>query len=107
MARFSGLVGYVTQEENDSYVWVPVERSRLMKGDVIHQVSRYEKGDKVNDDVILNHRISLIGDAYAFGNYFNIKWVEMDGIQWKVTSIEIKRPRIIVSLGGVWIGSEE
>lgn len=104
MARFSGLVGYVTEEETVPGVWGPVEKTRMMKGDVIHQVSRYDKGEKVNDDIVLNHRISLIGDSYSFGNYYNLKWVKMGTIKWKVTSIEIKRPRLIVSLGGVWNG---
>lgn len=102
MARFSGLVGYVVEEETAPGVWRPVEKARMMKGDIIHQVSRHDKGDEVNDDVVLNHRISLIGDAYAFGNYYNIKWVKMDSIKWKVSSIEIARPRLLVSLGGIW-----
>lgn len=104
MARFSGLVGYVDQEETVPGVWTPVEKSRKMKGDVIRQSATNTSSGNYNDDVSLNHRISLIGDAYAFGNYFNIKWVEMDGIRWKASSIEVERPRIIISLGGVWNG---
>lgn len=104
MARFSGLVGYVVQEEKVPGVWSDVEKSRKMKGDVIRQSSTNKSSDYVNDDVSLNHRVSLIGDAYAFDNYFNIKWVKMDTKKWKVATIEIERPRIIVSLGGVWNG---
>lgn len=102
MARFSGLVVYVVEEETTPGVWSPVEKSRMMKGDVIHQVSRHQTSDKINDDIILNHRISLIGDAFAFENYYNIRYVKMDSIKWKVTAIEIKRPRLIVTLGGMW-----
>lgn len=102
MARFSGLVGYVTQEESVPGVWTPVEKPRKMKGDIISQTANNTSSEYLNDNVTLNHRVSLIGDAYAFGNYFNIKWIKMDGHKWKVTNIEVKRPRIIVSLGGVW-----
>ena len=104
MARFSGLVGYVTQEETRPGVWTPVEKSRKMKGDIIRQSSTNKSSGYVNDDVTLNHRVSLIGDAYAFDNYFNIQWVKMDTKQWKVVTIEIERPRIIVSLGGLYNG---
>jgi len=104
MAKFSGLVGYVTQEETVPGVWTDVVKERKMKGDIIRQSSTSRSSEFVHDDVSLNHRISLIGDAYAFDNYYNIRWVKMDTILWKVNSIEIQRPRIIVTLGEVWNG---
>ena len=103
MARFAGLVGYVTQEETAPGVWSPVENPKKMRGDVIRQSSS-QNGDKVNNDITLSHRVSLLGDAYAFGNYYNIKWIMVDGAKWEVTSVEVKRPRLTVSLGGLWNG---
>ena len=100
MAKFAGLVGYVTQEETVPGVWSPVENPKMMRGDIIRQSSSSQNDDKVNSDVSLNHRVSLVGDAYAFGNYYNIKWIDIDGRKWEVDSVEIQRPRIIVSLGG-------
>ena len=103
MAKYTGLVGYVTDGQTAPGVWSPVENPIKMKGDIIRLASG-QNGDKINNDVTLSHRVSLVGDAYAFGNYFNIKWIEMDGMKWEVTSVEIQRPRIIVSLGGLWNG---
>lgn len=102
MARFSGKVGYITQEETRPGVWTPKEKSRDMKGDIIRQVSSSQSGESINDDISLNHRVSLIGDAYAFGNYFNIRWVQIDLQKWKVSSVEVQRPRLIITLGGLW-----
>lgn len=104
MAKFAGLVGYVTQEESTPGVWSQVENPKRMKGDIIRQSSSTQNGDKINSDVSLSHRVSLIGDAHAFDNYFNIKWIEVHGHKWEVDSVEIQRPRIIVSLGGPWNG---
>jgi len=102
MAKFSGLVGYVTQEETSPGVWTDVEKPRKMKGDVINQSSHNRSGEYLHDDVSLNHRISVIGDSHAFSNYTNIKWVEIDSIKWRVTAIEIKRPRLLLNIGGIW-----
>lgn len=108
MSKFAGLVGYVTQEQTVPGVWSPVERPRNMKGDTIRLTSSVNnlirENNKVNKDISLNHRVSLVGDAYAFSNYYNIRWIEVDRIKWEVDSIEIQRPRIIVTLGGVWNG---
>lgn len=102
MAKFSGLVGYVTEEETVPGVWTPVEIPRKMRGDMLRQSSSTQNDDKVNSNTTLSHRVSLVGDAYAFGNYFYIKWIEVDGYKWEVNSVEIQRPRIIVTLGGPW-----
>lgn len=104
MAKYTGLVGYVTQEESVPGVWAPVENPKVMKGDVIRQSSTSQDDGKVNSNISLNHRVSLLGDAYAFGNYFNIKWIQLDGRKWEVSSVEIQRPRLIITLGGLWNG---
>jgi hypothetical protein len=102
MARYAGLVGYVTQEESVPGVWSPVENSKMMKGDIIRQSSNTQNDNKVNSDISLNHRVSLLGDSYAFNNYFNLKWIELNGHKWEVSSVELQRPRLIVTVGGVW-----
>lgn len=105
MAKYAGLVGYVTQEEAVPGVWSSVENPKLMKGDIVKLGSSVQNDDKVNSDVSLNHRVSLVGDLYAFANYYFIKWIEIDGMKWSVASVEIQRPRIILSLGGLWHGN--
>ena len=104
MAKFAGLVGYVTQEESVPGVWSPVEKTVMMKGDIIRQSSSVQNDDKVNSDITLNHRVSLIGDAYAFDSYYNLKWIILNGRKWEVSSVELQRPRLIVSVGGLYNG---
>lgn len=102
MAKFTGLVGYVTQEETVPGVWSPVDNSKMMKGDIIRQSLSNKDKDKINGDISLNHRVSLLGDAYAFNSYYAIKWIQIDGRKWEVVSVEIQRPRIVVSVGGLY-----
>lgn len=104
MTKFAGLVGYVTEEETVPGVWSQVVTPRRMRGDMLRQASSRQNDDKVNSDITLSHRVSLVGDAYAFGNYYSIKWIEVDNYKWEVTSVEVQRPRIIVTLGGPWNG---
>jgi hypothetical protein len=102
MSKYAGLVGYVTQEETVPGVWSPVDKTVVMKGDIIRQSSSVQNDAKVNSDVTLNHRVSLLGDAYAFNNYFNLKWVTIGGRKLEVTSVELQRPRLIVTVGGLY-----
>lgn len=110
MSKFTGLVGFITQEESIPGVWSPIENSKKMRGDLISSSatngngSRIADSGKVNDDVSLNHRVSLLGDYYTFNNYLNIKWIQIGGRKLEVSSIELQRPRVILTVGGLWNG---
>lgn len=104
MAKYAGLVGYVTQEETSPGIWSHVSTEKEMRGDVIRLASSFEQGEKVNDDINLQNRISLVGNPYAFSNFTSIKYVWYLGNKWKVTGVEVLRPRLILTLGGLWNG---
>jgi len=102
MAKYAGSVGYATQVEVRPGSYKNIIVTKKMRGDVIRLASNTESGDKVNDDVVLNNRISLVGDPFAYSNFMNLKFIEYLNVKWKVSSVEVQRPRLICTLGGVW-----
>lgn len=104
MAKFAGSVGYVTETETNPGVWTSTESIRSMRGDILRTASTTQGTDQINKDPVLQHRISLLGDAYAFANFYNIRWIMFKGVKWDVTLIEVNRPRIVVTLGGRYNG---
>lgn len=104
MAKYAGLVGYATQEETTPGVWTQVITERMMRGDVIGQGYNFTPADKVNDNIGLSHRISLVADPYAYNHVSKLVYVTYLGQKWKVSSVEINRPRLTLTLGGVWNG---
>jgi hypothetical protein len=104
MTRFSGKVGFGLQTETVPGVWSDSITERVYKGSIIKETQTQVSSDNVNDDVRLEERISIVGDAYAFDNFLNIKYVERAGYLWKVTAADLQVPRLILSIGGVYNG---
>lgn len=105
--RFYGKVGYgVTEEQPEgSGIYLDTVKEVFYKGDVIRNSIRWNQSmNSTNDNIVLSNTISIIADAYAFNNYQNIRYVEVDGAKWRVSSVEIQRPRILLYLGGVYNG---
>jgi hypothetical protein len=104
MARYYGKIGYGVSQETVPGVWSDEITERDYYGEVLNDLRATSASEKVNDDIRLQHRISIVADAYALGNYLQIKYVEWAGSFWKVESIDVERPRLILSLGGVYNG---
>src|SRR5213075_1432742 len=104
MARCYGTIGYGVSEETVPGVWSDEITERAYYGDILNDVRALSASEKVNDDVRMQSRISIVADAFALGNYLQIKYVEWAGSLWTVTSVDADRPRLILSLGGVYNG---
>lgn len=106
MAKFFGFVGYVETVETSPGVWEEVACERSYYGDVIRNVRRIEKGLAANDDIDVDNLISIVADAYALNHFFAIRYVQWMGTLWKVTRVEVQRPRLILTIGGVYNGKQ-
>jgi hypothetical protein len=106
MARFYGEVGYGTPVEKppSSGVWVDTITEYVYQGDVIRNTRQLENSDKVNQDITVANSISIVANQYAIENFFNIKYVRWSGVLWTVTAVEVRSPRLILTLGSVYNG---
>lgn len=104
MARFNGEVGYGDQQETSPGVWTNVITEAVYTGDVIRNTRRLEPGEGLNDNIVVGNSISILADQYAIDHFFKIKYVRWAGVCWTVTSVEVRRPRLILSLGEVYNG---
>jgi hypothetical protein len=106
MARFFGEVGYGASVEDPpaSGVWVDTITEYAYQGDVIRNSRQLENSDKVNNDVVVANSISIVADELANENFFNIKYIRWAGVLWTVTSVEVRSPRLVLSLGSVYNG---
>jgi len=99
MARFSGKIGYVTRQETTPGVWTSEVIERQYYGGLVRHSRRWGSSDSVNDNITFSQDISIVADPYLYSNVHNMKYVIFQGIKWKITSFEIDRPRVKISMG--------
>jgi hypothetical protein len=105
MAKFSGKVGYVDgSTETAPGVWVENVTERLYMGDVIRETKQWKETERLNDNLSLSNRISIVADDFAISHLYAMKYVIWSGVYWTVSNIEVQRPRLILSIGGVYNG---
>jgi hypothetical protein len=106
MARFFGEVGYGDSVETptNSGVYQDVITETSYYGDVTRNTRKLEPGENLNDDITVGNSISIVADEYAIEHFFKIKYVRWMGTLWTVKSVEVRSPRLILSLGSVYNG---
>ena len=105
MAKWYGRVGYVKPVQTAPSVWRNEETVHEYYGDILRNSTQWSTNpDSTNDDLTVNHQISIVSDPFACSNCHLIKWVEFMGAKWKVKSIESRPPRLVLTIGGVWNG---
>lgn len=104
MAKFYGKVGFATETNKGKGVWVDEITESPYYGDVIRNSRQLTDGDKLNDDRTVGNTISIMADEHANQHFFAIKYVEWAGTRWSVVDIEVRSPRLLLRLGGVYNG---
>lgn len=104
MPKFYGKIGYGETTERSPGVWVDKIVERNYYGDVLRNSRRLSETDKINYDLSVGNSISVVADAYANEHFFAIRYVQWAGALWTVSEVEVQRPRLILSLGGVYNG---
>lgn len=105
MARFHGQVGFLYNEQEDYEhhpgVWTEKFHERNYYGDVFSHSARWDQnGNSINDNLVVNHRISIVADTYANQHLGAMRYVRWKGFAWKITNVEIQYPRITLTIGG-------
>ena len=106
MAKFYGVIGYAETIETAPGVWTDSVTERNYSGDVLKLSRRWQTGENLNDDLMINNQISILADPFANQNFHTMKYIKWMGTSWKITNIEVQRPRLLLTIGGVYNGNE-
>jgi len=104
MAKFYGEIGYAETVEIERGVWVDKITERTYFGDLVRNIHKLQTADKINDNVNIANEISIVADPFACENFQSMRYVSFAGIKWKVTNVEVRFPRLILTAGGVYNG---
>lgn len=106
--RFYGKVGFVETKKTAPGVYTEtVIAEKYYYGDILNWSPREEvSNDKANDDLNVSNRISILVDPFAYSHLQNIKYVEWQGVNWRVRDVNVSYPRLTLNIGGVYNGKE-
>ena len=104
MPKFYGNIGYAISKETAPGVWVEDIVEHKYSGDVYRNTRKLQSGNQVNDSIDISNEIRILSDPFANENFHSMRYVTYMGAKWKVSSVEVRYPRLILTVGGLYNG---
>lgn len=104
MAKWYGRIGYAELKEIEPGVWDEQITEREYFGDSIRNTRLLQNSGNINDNINVGNQISIVADPYAVQNFHAMRYVEYMESKWKVSTVEVQYPRLILTIGGLYNG---
>ena len=105
MSKWFGKIGYAIQKESEPGIWEDEIVERDYYGDLLTDNRKRQTNNNVLDEITLSNMVSIIADPFAYNNCSRIAYAEIMGARWKISEVEVKPPRLNLTIGGVYNGN--
>lgn len=104
MARFAGKIGFAhtVESKDEPGKWEDKIIERTYYGDINRRTFRNKSANSINDNLTMSSEVSVVADLFASDNYHLVRYVEYRGVKWKVSSVDLQPPRLILTLEEVY-----
>ena len=106
MAKYYGVIGYAETVETAPGVYEEQITERNYYGELVRNTRRLQTSNQINDNINIANEISVIADPFATQNFHAMRYIEFMGAKWKITNVEVRYPRLILTIGGLYNGDK-
>lgn len=102
MSKFCGKIGYGQTVQKSPGVWVEEIVEKPYYGDMTRSTRKLQGNGTVNSNINVANEISIVADPFAYENFFSMRYVTFMGTKWKIASVEVQYPRLILEIGEIY-----
>lgn len=102
MPKCSGFIGYALTGETQPGVWSETITEKKYYGDIVRDNRRIVDQGEINGSINISNNISVISNSFMMSNMAFMRYITFMNSKWKISSVDIKPPRIIITLGGLY-----
>ena len=102
MPKSSGVIGYALAVETRPGVWINSITDKKYIGEIVRDNRKIVEQGEINGSININNNISIVSNKFMLSNMAYMKYITYMNSKWKISSVDIKPPRIIITLGGLY-----
>lgn len=106
MAKYHGKIGFAITQETSPGVWKETIVEKEYGGDINRIRRNWSVGNTVNEDLDISNEVSIVANPFARENAPFMKYITWMGQCWRITSISVDYPRMVLTIGGLYNGKK-
>jgi len=104
MSKFRGSIGIDRgSEETSPGIFEPTIEEVEVTGEIRNQSARWQSHEQ-RDSVTAKHVLSIVTPESSIVDYTEVVYINWQSRKWSVVAIQYMRPRIELTLGGLYNG---
>lgn len=100
--KWFGEIMFSNQSETEPGIVEDHPIVRAYMGDVIRNSKRDQLDGQINSNITMSNQLSIIADPYLMNNFQDILCVTFNGSKWRINTVEVKPPRLLLSFGSLY-----
>lgn len=101
--KWFGKVGYRIDTSENEFVDTEEYIERDYYGDLVKNYNKKDRSDStINDEFTINNQIRILADPFMVDNFSKIRYVTFMDSKWKVSSIDVQWPALLLDIGGLF-----
>ncbi len=104
--KWYGDIVFKNEVEEEPGVWVSKLTAFSYFGDILQVSWREQQGDKMNADLTVSNKLSVVADQQLQNNFHKIAYVTFGGAKWTVSNVTVNFPRLTLDLGPLYLEEE-
>lgn len=105
--KWYGSIAFKEEVEEEPGVYVPKVTPHPYYGDILEVSWKEQQGTKINSDLNISNKLSIVADQQLQSNFHKIAYVTFGGAKWTVSDVKVSFPRLILSLGSIYMEEDE
>lgn len=99
--KFYGIIGfYFDDVETSPGIWTEGIVEQKYRGDITESRMNWRDRQPPGDSLVVKNTLRIVADAYATKNWTAIKYVILGGVKFRVDTVTLKHPSLILEIGG-------
>ena len=107
MAKWAGKIGFAETVKGDDDITRTTIIERSFKGDVLQDYRNWEDSERINGNINISNRISVVAKDYMLTHLQYMRYVTWQGAKWRIKSISVAYPRVVLLLGDLYNGASD
>lgn len=107
MSKWAGVIGFAETVRGEDDISRTTIVEKRFTGDVLQNYRKWDDSDTINGDILVSNRISVIAKDYMLSHLQYMRYVTWQGAKWRISSISVAYPRVILSIGDLYNETEE